>query len=62
MKLLTHQKPKVIHHRYLMNGKPQNCAFCNEPLKGEIWRKGEQYFCNTTCIFNAAEWKRRNTQ
>lgn len=44
------QKPvERIRSRYLMNGGPKSCAFCREPLTGEIVRVGEQYFCNEVC-------------
>lgn len=35
--------------RYLLNGSPQSCAFCREPLRGEAHRRGDQYFCNELC-------------
>lgn len=49
MKLLT--GPTRIHHRYLVNGMPRNCANpqCREPLHGEILRVGDQYFCCELC-------------
>lgn len=47
MKLLSDQR---VHHRYLMNGQPRNCAYCREPLQGEIFRHGDQYFCNELCL------------
>lgn len=59
MKLLTHQKPTIIHHKYLVNGMPQNCASCREPLQGEIRRVGNDYFCNELCVDAAAEFRRR---
>lgn len=51
MKLLP--APKVIHHKYLVNGMPRNCAYCREPLQGSIFRCGDQYFCNELCLENA---------
>jgi hypothetical protein len=53
MKFLGDHRPKPVHHRYLMNGMPRNCAYCREPLQGEVWRHGEQYFCTELCIENA---------
>ncbi len=49
MKLLGYTK---VAHRYLMNGQPKNCANpqCREPLRGEVYRVGEQYFCGEICI------------
>jgi hypothetical protein len=35
--------------RYVLNGSPRDCAFCREPLRGEAYRRGEQYFCNELC-------------
>lgn len=51
MKLLA--PPTAIHHRYLMNGQPRNCAYCREPLQGNVYRHGDQYFCNELCLENA---------
>lgn len=50
MKLLTHQKPEAVHHKWLVNGKPLNCAYCREPLRGEIFRSGDQYYCTELCV------------
>ena len=55
MKLLTHQKPEVVSHRYLVNGSPRNCAYCRDPLQGEILRRGDRYFCNELCADAAPE-------
>lgn len=46
MKLLT---DRSVHHRYLMNGAPQNCAYCREPLQGDVLRRGTSYYCNELC-------------
>jgi len=46
MKLL----PASTHNRYLMNGSPRNCAYCREPLQGNVFRHGDQYFCNELCV------------
>ena len=58
MKLLTHQKPVVVSHRYMVNGFPRNCASCREPLAGEIVRRGDQYFCNDLCADDMPVQKR----
>jgi hypothetical protein len=41
--------------RWVLNGSPFGCAFCNEPLRGEAQRRGEQYFCNELCADACAE-------
>ena len=35
--------------RYIMNGSPRACAFCREPLRNEVLRRGDRYFCNELC-------------
>jgi hypothetical protein len=59
MKLLADQRTATVHHKYLVNGQPKNCAYCREPLQGEILRVGQNYFCNELCADSAPATKTR---
>ena len=51
----------VTSSRYLMNGSPTRCSFCNEPFHHpdghvEAWRSTSgQYFCSEFCADDAEE-------
>jgi hypothetical protein len=53
----------VTSSKYLMNGSPIRCTFCNEPFRRpdghvEAWRSSSgQYFCSEFCADDAEEAK-----
>jgi hypothetical protein len=59
MKYLTDNRPVPMLSKYLMNGSPHNCAFCSNPLQGEVWRKHTAYYCTEYCADLAAEQQRK---
>ena len=46
----------VTSSRYLMNGSPSRCTFCNEPFRSvEVWRTANgDHFCSEFCADDAA--------
>jgi hypothetical protein len=57
----------VTSSRYLMNGSPSRCTFCNEPFRSvEVWRTANgDHFCSEFCADDAEEAhfrKRRATR